>query len=463
MLKGIKRARDLSKPPISQKEVKRKLKDAKRDLRFTLRRFWSLRKKNPLLFWGSAATLITLLGATVALLTPFLSAPILDQRQQFLLRSKHGGNYISDQQLSRPVNILVMGIDPPSGFQDTSPEVFTGPSDTMLLLRLDPDNKLLRVLSIPKDSQVVIPDIGLAKISTANSIGGPALAARVVSSNLNNVPIDRYVRITTSAFQELVSLVGGVEVFVPQPMVYKDAAGQLEINIEPGWQTLNGEQAEKFARFRDSQVGDLTRIQRQQELLKSLRDRLTSPTVLPRLPELMRMTRSYIDTNLSVEEIMALVDFGIELEPQNLQMMLLPGNLSPLSRDPSSYWLDSERRNWIMSEYFDVQAIGSQGLRSLTSMKIAVQNASKDPYLGRRVAKYLTEKGFDNVYVISDWPDAQRQTEIIAQQGNQKAAAELQQVLGLGKIEPTATGDLKSHLTIRVGKDWIERQNRHEH
>jgi LCP family protein required for cell wall assembly len=350
-----------------------------------------------------------------------------------------------------------MGIDPLPGVKNTSPESFTGSSDTMLLLQLNPNDKTVKVLSIPKDSQVVIPEVGLAKISLANSLGGTSLAARVVSRTLNNVPIDRYIRITTNALRELVDQLGGVEVFVPQRMSYRDVTQKLEIELAPGWQTLNGEQALQFARFRDSSIGEITRVQRQQSLLKVLRDRLTSPTVLPRLPRLSHIMQNYVDTNLSLEETLALVNFCVGLDQENLHMVLLPGNLSAFSQDPSSYWLDSSGQNRIMGEYFGVRQPGvTLKPQSLNTLKIAVQNASGQPNSSQRIVELLKNKGFDNVYLVSDWPDLQRQTQIIAQQGNLDAATNLAQILNLGKVEASSNGDLESNLTIRVGQDWIE-------
>jgi LCP family protein required for cell wall assembly len=463
VVKVVERSDKESKPQPEKAEVRRKLEDVRRNLLFILYSLWLVLRKNRLLFWGGTITFSALFGASLALITPLWSDwNYLNEKQRLSLgntrlqNSNIWGNS-SQYQVSRPVNILVMGIDPLPGVANTSPKIFTGSSDTMLLLRLNPNDKSIKVLSIPKDSQVVIPEIGLAKISLANATGGPALAARVVSRNLNNVPIDRYVRITTNAFRELVDLLGGVEVFVPQQMSYRDATQKLQIDLAPGWQTLNGHQAQHFAQFRDSSVGDLTRVQRQQSLLKALHHRLTNPSVLPRLPRLTRMMQNYVDTNLSLEEMLALMNFCVELDWENFQMLLLPGNLSSLSQDPSSYWLDFSGMNRVMSEYFGVSSIGvAQQTRSLSTLRIAIQNASGQRNLGDRVAKYLKERGFDKVYVVSDWPDVQRQTEIIVQRGNLEAAADLKKVLGLGNIESNSTGDLESQLTIRVGKDWVD-------
>jgi LCP family protein required for cell wall assembly len=437
---------------------RRKLEDVRRNLLFILYLGSAIFPKNRWLYRVFALALFVMLGATLALITPLWSDRDIGRRFPWENAKLHNSDLWrngSQYQLSRPLNILVMGIDPLPGASNTSPEIFTGPSDTMLLLRLDPNDKSMRVLSIPRDTIVLFPEIGLAKISLANARGGSALAARMASRTLNNVPIDRYVRINIGTLRELVDLLGGVEVLVPQQMAYKDATQQLEIDLEPGWQTLNGDQAQQFARFRDSKIGDVARVQRQQLLLLALRDRLTSPAVVPHLPKLTRIMQNYVDTNLSLTEMLVLVNFCVGLERENFQMVLLPGNLSPLSKDPSSYWLDPAGQDRVMSQYFGVQSIGNpQKPRALSTLRIAIQNASGQPKLGDRVAEYLKERGFENVYTVSNWPDRQRQTEIIVQRGNLEAAADLKQILGLGNIEAASTGDLESHLTIRVGKDW---------
>lgn len=356
MTKGMERVDRLDRQQSHEIEVKRSLLEAKQSVLPILLRLWLRMRRNRLLFWTGVVNLSVLLGASVALLAPIWNNPkTLNQghlnnpkppRRDFL---RNGLPY----QISRPVNILILGVQPHPGVWSTSPAAFSSTSDLMLLLRLDPERKLMRVLSIPKDSQVVLPNVGLDKISVANSLGGPTFTARIVSRTLNNVPIDRYVRITTDAMQQLVNQLGGVEVFVPQRMLYQDNTQQLQIDLDAGWQTLDGEQAEQFARFRASKVGDLDRMQRQQVLLKALRDRLTSPSVLPRLPQITRSMQNYVDTNLSAVEILAIANFAVELNPDKLQMLLLPGDLSPFSRDPNSYWIYLPGQDQIMSRYFD--------------------------------------------------------------------------------------------------------------
>lgn len=412
--------------------------------------------------WSAAfiltATISATLGATVALITP-LSPLIVPQN--FVPGAKENSwRQAFRYDLARPVNILVMGIDRVSDSDKNPSDVFSGRSDTMLLLRLDSTEESVTMLSIPRDTQVELPEVGLAKINDANVEGGAALAARVVSRTLNDAPVDRYVRVTTDAFRELVDLVGGVEVFVPYPMQYEDVTQDLYIDLEPGWQTLNGDQAEQFARFRKDNYGDIGRVQRQQTLLKALRQRLLSPTVLPRLPQIIRVMQQYIDTNLSLEEMLALVGFSLDLDKDDFKMVLLPGRFSNPEEYIASYWImDSAGRDRVMQQYFQqtLDWSSSEIRRSPQRLRIAIQNATDDPQLAHQVARYLAKNDFYNVYIIQDWPDQVRETQIIVQQGDLKAAATLKRVLQLGHVEASSTGDIESDLTIRVGEDWLMR------
>lgn len=359
---------------------------------------------------------------------------------------------------SRPVNILVMGIDRVPEAKNDPSQIFSGRSDTLLLLRLDPTDDSVNLLSIPRDTQVDIPGVGLSKINHANVEGGPALAAQVVSNTLNGVPIDRYVRVSTDAFRELVDLLGGVRIYVPENMSYTDQTQKLKIDLKQGWQTLNGDQAEQFARYRGDGAGDIGRVQRQQALLKALRGRLISPTVIPRIPAILNMMQRYIDTNLTLEEMLALINLGLQADKQDVRMVMLPGRFSAPDEFIASYWImNPEGRDRVLQQYFKRDASMADAPRAANSLRIAVQNASGQPNMGSEVLNYLSNLGFYNAYLIEDWKDPQNETEIIVQQGDLGAATELRQILGTGTVEAASTGDLESDLTLRVGKDWLTR------
>lgn len=410
------------------------------------------------------AAISAAIGAITALLAPV--------EPQIISRvfDATGLNYISSNRsgyrLSRPVNILIMGVDIVPKAAVNSRKIFDGRSDTILLLRLDPRDKSISLLSVPRDTKVKIPGVALRKIGEANARGGVALATRLVSNILNNITIDRYVRVSTGAFRELVDLLGPVEIFVPRTMSYIDKSQKLKINLAQGWQILNGEQAEQFARFRNDGLGDIGRIGRQQALIQAIRNRLASPLVLVRLPQIIRLMQKYVDTNLNFEEILTLINFGLQLERDNFKMVMLPGRSSSAEGDLRSYWIvDDDARDRIMTQYFKqglpdfVQERSRSAGESVTQLKIAVQNASNNPKTAKTVAEFLRKNGFDRVSVVKDWPDKQRQSQIIVQQGDLEGANSLQKVLGNGKIEAASIGEIDSDLTIRVGEDWVKRFN----
>ncbi|TAE60123.1 MAG: LytR family transcriptional regulator [Nostocales cyanobacterium] len=402
-----------------------------------------------------------LMVSTLALWTPLWSN--LDQVQDDDLEANTTkdqvkvpgvlANKIAQYKLSKPMNILVMGIEPVPGTVDGSPDSFTGESDTMLLIRLNPSDKSIRVLSIPRGTMIALPEQGLTQVSEANAKGGPVLAARVVSRTLGNAPIDRYIRLSTSGLRQLVDQLGGVDVFVPQPINYQNDGSV--VNLVSGWQTLNGEQAENFARFREENVGDLGRVQRQQVLINSLLQRLNNPSVLPRLPQITRIMRKYFDTNLKMEEMMALANFSVNVERDNFQMSILPGTFSKFSKNPNSYWLNLTGQQSLLNDYVGVNIPGLvSDSRPVSRLRIAIQNASNQPHLTEKMIAYLKREGFQNIYTIPEWPDTQRQTQIIVQKGNPAPGHDLQKVLGLGQVDVSANGDLDSDLTIRIGEDW---------
>lgn len=421
------------------------------------------------LFWMFVffliATTSATLGAITALVKPeepeFVSKILdTDGSKPLWLR---GMNY----ELSQPINILVMGIDYVPGISPDSPKIFQGRSDTMLLLRLDPAENNVSLLSIPRDTLVKIPGVGRTRINEANAAGGVSLVEEVLSDTLNKIEIDRYVRVSNGAFRELVDLLGGVETFVPRKMSYTDNTQKLKIDLAAGWQTLDGEQAEQFARFRDRVYGDIGRIQRQQLLLAALQNRVTSPAVLPRLPGIVRVMQKYVDTNLSFEEMLALVNFALQLDKDQLKMLMLPGRPSQAEEYYASYWIvEPEERDRIMYQYFklDSSDLIYQNFKAPFAdnllpyeAKIAVQNASGDSGLGLRAMEYLRDAGYYNVYLVEDWPDRERHTTVIVQGGDLEAADTLTNTLGFGQLEVASIGEIGSDLTIRLGEDSLNK------
>ena len=245
------------------------------------------------------------------------------------------------RKLDRPYQILVMGVDRVLDAPLGSPESFNGRSDSMLLIRLDPIDRSVHMLSIPRDTQVPIPDYGVTKINAANVYGGAPLAQEVVSEKLNGVEIDRYVRLDTHGLSALVDALGGIEVNVPKRMKYVDNTQKLNIDLYAGVQTLNGEQAEGFSRFRNDEDGDIGRIQRQQIVLKAVKAKIANPAVVLNLPDLINVMQKHVDSNLSFDEMIAIATFTMTLKPEQIQANSLKGRPSDPNEFRFSYWIVS--------------------------------------------------------------------------------------------------------------------------
>jgi LCP family protein required for cell wall assembly len=246
------------------------------------------------------------------------------------------------KRLTRPYQILVLGVDRVLDAPPGSREVFNGRSDSIFLMRFDPVKRQISLLSIPRDTQVSIPQNGRQKVNAANVIGGVELAQAVVSETLNGVVIDRYVRLDTSALAELVDAVGGVEVNVPKRMKYKDNTQKLNIDLYPGKQTLNGVQAEGFARFRNDNEGDIGRMKRQQVVLQAIKAKLNNPLTVFHVPRLMAVMQNHVDTNLSQDEIKAIVAFSMSLKPNQIKTNSLKGRVSYPDEFRYSYWITNQ-------------------------------------------------------------------------------------------------------------------------
>ncbi|MGE5673734.1 MAG: LCP family protein [Mycobacterium leprae] len=191
----------------------------------------------------------------------------------------------------QPIYVAVMGVD------ERKDDV--GRSDTLMLVRLDPKANKLDVISIPRDTRITYDTGKQSKINAAYSIGGPDLTTQVLSTLLD-IPRPYYLKVNFQAFQEIVDQIGGVEIDVDKHYTYSDPYQNLYIDIPAGHQVMLGDQALKYVRMRYDGVtnSDIARVSRQQQFLKALKDKLSSPYYVTRVPALVDILRTYVTTNI---------------------------------------------------------------------------------------------------------------------------------------------------------------------
>jgi LCP family protein required for cell wall assembly len=195
--------------------------------------------------------------------------------------------------VSTPTTILVLGTD--GGTQKGRSGA--NRSDSIMLIRTDPGKKRLAFLSIPRDLQVEIPEVGLSKINAANQIGGPALALRTVKE-LTGLDVNHVMFVDFDRFRELIDAVGGIDITVPRRIrsdkfdcPYKTAT---RCAAWPGWrfargpQHMDGRRALVYSRIRrnllDPGETDFTRARRQQDVIQATLDKVTGLGTALKLP-----------------------------------------------------------------------------------------------------------------------------------------------------------------------------------
>ncbi len=444
-----------------------------------------IRKKKPakrskgmrLLFMALSLSGIAMISATAgALLAVSLASTPLMQRQ--LSPSEASifgkGDRFSTRMslqlpaLTRPVNILVLGVkvlttdvgDAPAELKKLPYQAlvnsFEGLTDTMLLLRFDPESKKVIVMSIPRDTRTYIADHGMTKINEANYYGGPALSAKSVSELLGGVGIDRYVTINVQGVQALIDALGGVTVHVPKDMKYQDDSQRLYINLKAGRQQLDGDKVLQLLRYRHDENGDIGRIQRQQMVMRALMEQSLNPSTVSRFPSLLSVIQSHIDTNLTVEELVALVGFASQVNRSNTKMLMVPGEFSSPGEYKASYWLPHpDRIKGMMAQYFN---FGTPSLESHdpASIKVAVQDSTKQAKSVPTAIAALSDAGYRNVYEGQDWSEPLSVTRIVAEWGDVSSAEAIRRALGFGEVRIENTGDLQSDVTVQLGKDALQ-------
>lgn len=225
------------------------------------------------------------------------------------------------------LHFLMLGIDPYDKPART---------DTIIYTRADLKNKVVYMLSIPRDSRVEIPEHGMDKINHAHVFGGTELTKACVE-NLLNVKIDYVVLTNIDAFVKAVDILGGVDINVEKRMKYTDRHGGLYIDLQPGWQTLDGEKSMHYVRFRHDAEGDIGRIRRQQQFIKSVMEKAISLSKLPKIGAVYREISEGIETNLNVTQMAWLANFMRKLGPEHVHMDMLPG--TPEMINAISYWI----------------------------------------------------------------------------------------------------------------------------
>jgi LCP family protein required for cell wall assembly len=331
------------------------------------------------------------------------------------------------------LNIVLLG-------SDKRPGSGTWRTDSMIIVSVDTQNNLVRLLSIPRDLWVYIPGHGDNRINTADLWGelakrgtGPDRVKQTIHHNLG-IPIHYYVRVDFQGFMNIIDTVGGIDVDVDCPLP--------DIKLSAGMHHLNGQQALRYARSRKS-TNDFDRGRRQRKVLMALWDQALTLDIIPRLPELWWTMATTFQTDLSLEQVINLAYVGAQLEPQRI-----------LSRSINAShvrgWMTPQGASVLLPRHPEIRtmldtfynATDLSHLDAAGSVRIAVVNSSRIQDADRLAAAALRWNGYTVTAAGLAGRQDYAQTQIIVHTGNVTATEQIARQLRVPVSaiqEPTST------------------------
>lgn len=218
----------------------------------------------------------------------------------------------SGKSITEPFTMLLMGID---STDEVLEQNAIANGDTLILLTFNPKTLNATMFSIPRDSYVPIacwsgkPE---NKITHAAAYGNDCMINTI--QDYFDVNIDYYAKINFKGLVKLVDAVGGVEVDVPKVLCTDDSSRGEEICIQPGHQTLNGEQALVYARNRKQLAnGDFGRAEHQQEIIMALINKIKTINDVSTFIDILNTVSNSMDTNLTTKQILSFYNVGKDI------------------------------------------------------------------------------------------------------------------------------------------------------
>ena len=216
------------------------------------------------------------------------------------------------KSITEPFTMLLMGID---STDEVLEQNAIANGDTLILITFNPKTLNATMFSIPRDSYVPIacwsgkPE---NKITHAAAYGNDCMINTI--QDYFDVNIDYYAKINFKGLVKLVDAVGGVEVDVPKVLCTDDSSRGEEICIQPGHQTLNGEQALVYARNRKQLAnGDFGRAEHQQEIIMALINKIKTINDVSTFIDILNTVSNSMDTNLTTKQILSFYNVGKDI------------------------------------------------------------------------------------------------------------------------------------------------------
>ncbi len=228
--------------------------------------------------------------------------------------------YDLDPTLLNSQQVLVLGTDQSSGSTD-------------VMFTVSSDGSTTHIEQIPRDTLVDNEKYGIIKANSLYTLMGPEKTEAEISKIIGK-KVDHFARVNLNAIRMASDAIDGVEIKVPTRMHYDDYSQKLHIDLYPGRQMLKGTALEGYIRYRNDGLGDIGRLERQQQVYRALFQKLLSANSLIHLPGLIEVFKDDVKTDLSPIEVGALLGL---MKGSKLSIHQLKGE--PIMYKGLSYWL----------------------------------------------------------------------------------------------------------------------------
>ena len=225
-------------------------------------------------------------------------------------------------------SILFVGIDS-SNKRNPEGEV-SSRSDSLILATFNNEDHSVKMLNIPRDSYVYIPEVGYKdKITHAHAFGGIDAAVSTVE-NMLDIPVDYYVRLDFNSFVDVVNALGGIRYDVPFHIEEQNSQDNKDsIVLEEGSQKLNGEEALALARTRKYD-SDLARGNRQMNLLEAIVQKASQTGSIGSYGDVIDSLGKHLKTKLSFDQLVTFKDYVLSQDDFQFDTMQLKGEAMTL-------------------------------------------------------------------------------------------------------------------------------------
>ena len=345
-------------------------------------------------------------------------------------------------------------------------------TDLILFCRYNMADDSINVLQIPRDTRIE-NERNDKKINSA--YGSPEKEQTLFDEIESVIGIrpEKSVIVSFKAFREIIDAIGGVEIDVPIRMYYHDPFQNLNIDLYPGVQLLDGKRAEMFMRFRQNDDGsgypngDIDRIAAQKVFYQAAFSKLLSGSTILKAPKIIGVLTQNIKTDFTVGEMANYMGRLPRFSMDKVKIHTLPGEGGYDNNGVSYFFHDKEATMTLIKEHFTPQEgmVESEIKGSLKNrfIKVRIIDATGlDPETADIMAvvkKTLTDCGFN--VVATERSDRISDTSVIISHNKKRAAVDVQKVYQSvpvrDSIEEHLTDDegKKADVTIKMGTDFV--------